>query len=254
MCLLAIFFRAVADAPLVVGANREEAYDRGGEPPRILAGAIPAIGGRDPAAGGTWLGVNVRGVVVGVTNRPLPVAPANSRSRGVLARDLLDCATAKEAVDLAVKELSKKTYAGCNFFCGDKERAVVIEGAQWLRVRPLPPGLHVLANSDINDGSDFRVLHALNWLSGQDFSTAASCVKTLQTLCSQSGGEYPPICVHGEKRGTVSSTILAVRQPLSRSLYRHAQGSPDRTPYQDCSGLFQELALDAQAGSLSYDH
>src|SRR5712691_2028599 len=35
MCLLALFFRAVEDAPLVVGANREEMYARPGEPPRI---------------------------------------------------------------------------------------------------------------------------------------------------------------------------------------------------------------------------
>ena len=144
-----------------------------------------------------------------------------------------------------MQELSKKIYAGCNFFCGDNERAVVIEGAQWLRVRPLPPGLHVLANRDINDGSDFRVLHALNWLSGQDYSSAATSAQALKTLCGQSGGENPPICVHGEDRGTVSSTILAVRQPLTRSLYLHAQGSPDRTPYQDYSALFQELAADA---------
>ena len=251
MCLLAIFFRAVPDAPLVIGANREEAYGRGGEPPRILPGPMPAIAGRDPVAGGTWLGVNACGVVVAVTNRPIPSAPANARSRGVLARELLDCATAKEAVDLAVQELSKKIYAGCNLFCGDRERAVVIEAAQWLRIRPLPPGLHVLANRDINDGSDFRVLHALNWLSGQDFSSAATCVQALKTLCSQSGDSaHPPICLHGQDRGTVSSTILAVRQPLSRSLFLHAQGSPDTTQYADLSALFQELAFAAEAEGL----
>src|SRR5207253_2764050 len=42
MCLLALFYRVVEDAPLVVGANREEAYARGGEPPRILDGVCRA--------------------------------------------------------------------------------------------------------------------------------------------------------------------------------------------------------------------
>ena len=38
MCLLALMFRVVEDAPLIVGANREEFYSRGGEPPQVLDG------------------------------------------------------------------------------------------------------------------------------------------------------------------------------------------------------------------------
>jgi len=243
MCLLAIFFRAVPDAPLVIAANREEFYDRGGEPPQVLEGPIRALGGLDPTAGGTWFGVNAHGVVAAVTNRPLPDGPAKPRSRGLLTRDLLGCATAKEAVELAVAELATKRYAGCNLFCGDRERAIVIAAAQWLRVRPLPPGLHVLANRDINDGSDPRVLYALDWLSQRDYPDTASCVQALQSLCGQSGGEHPPICLRGEKKGTVSSTIVAVREPLERSIYRHAQGPPDRTPYEDYSALLEQLNL-----------
>src|SRR5207249_866649 len=136
-------------------------------------------------------------------------------------------------VDLAVAELSTKRYAGCNLFCGDQERAVVIAAAEWLRVRPLPPGLHVLTNRDVNDGSDPRVLYALDWLGQRDYPDAAGCVQALQTLCAKADGDHPPICLHGDKRGTVSSTIVAIRQPLQRSIYRHAQGPPDRTPYND---------------------
>jgi uncharacterized protein with NRDE domain len=241
MCLLAIFFRAVPDAPLVIGANREEFYDRGGKPPQVLAGKIPALAGVDPTAGGTWFGVNARGVVAAVTNRALDDLPTNPRSRGLLTRDLLSCATAKEAVDLAVAELSTKRYAGCNIFCADVERAVVIAAGQWLRVRPLPPGIHVLANRDINDGSDARVLHALDWLAARDTPDAESCVKALETLCSQTDGDHPPICLRGADKGTVSSTIVAVREPLERSIFRHAQGSPDRTPYLDYSPGFTAL-------------
>jgi uncharacterized protein with NRDE domain len=241
MCLLAIFFRVVPDAPLIIGANREEHYDRGGEPPQILPGIIPAIGGRDPVAGGTWFGVNARGVVIAVTNRPLTDMPSKPRSRGLLTRELLGCSTAKEAVDLAVTELSTKRYAGCNLFCGDHERAVAIAGAEWLRVRPLPPGIHVLANRDINDGSDPRVLYALDWLGQRDYPDAASCVTALENLCSQGEGEHPPICLHGAQGGTISSSIVAVRDPLTRSIYRHAQGSPDKTAYLDCSALFTSL-------------
>jgi hypothetical protein len=245
MCLLAILFRAVPDAALVVGANREEFYARPGEPPQILDGCVPAVAGVDPQAGGTWFGVNSRSVVVAVTNRPFPRVPQGARSRGLLARDLLGCASAKEAVDLAVRELSTKHYAGCNLFCGDRQRAVVVEGAEWMRVRPLPPGLHVLANRDINDGSDPRVLYALEWLGQREYPNAASCLKSLGELCGQTGEDHPPICLRGENRGTVSSALVAVRQPLLRSTYLHAQGPPDSTAYQDYSALLGQLPADA---------
>src|ERR1700761_2457378 len=99
MCLLALLFRVVEDAPLVVGANREEAYARGGEPPQRLPGPIDAVGGRDPVAGGTWLGVDAAGVFVAITNRPKDTSPGPLRSRGSLVRDLLGCRSAQEAVE-----------------------------------------------------------------------------------------------------------------------------------------------------------
>ena len=243
MCLLAIFHRAVPNAHLIIGANREESYDRPGEPPQILEGPIPAVGGVDPKAGGTWLGVNAEGVVIAVSNRFLTSVPPSPRSRGLLARDLLGCETARQAVELATKELSTRRYSGCNIFCGDTERAVVVEGAEWLRVRPLPPGLHVIANRDTNDGSDPRVLYALDWLSQRDFPDVTSCIRALKELLGHTGGEHPPICVRGQGRGTVSSTILALREPLSRSAYLHAQGPPDVTPFVDYSSLLTNSAL-----------
>jgi uncharacterized protein with NRDE domain len=243
MCLLVVFFRAVPDADLVVGANREELYARRGEPPQFFPGSIAAVGGRDSVAGGTWLGINARGVVVAVTNRGGGKVPAKPRSRGLLVRDLLTSHNAKHAVDIATKELEGGSYAGCNLFCGDSERAVVIEGAEWLRVRPLPPGVHVLANGDINDGSDERVLYTLDWLGQRDYASANDCIKALKTLCAQKGGDGPPICLDKGDRGTVSSSIIAVRRPLSKSAYWHSQGSPDRTAYDDISKIMYELAL-----------
>src|SRR5215831_17108423 len=103
MCLLALFFRAVEDAPVVVGANREEFYARGGEPPQLLDGPVQAVAGVDPQGGGTWLGVNAHGVLVAVTNRARSQPPPRPRSRGLLVRDLLtSCASAREATDRAV--------------------------------------------------------------------------------------------------------------------------------------------------------
>ena len=51
MCLLAVFFRVGEDAPLIVGANREEFYARGGEPPRFsMAPSAPSPASIRPRA------------------------------------------------------------------------------------------------------------------------------------------------------------------------------------------------------------
>src|ERR1700730_786486 len=121
MCLLALFFRVVEDATVVVGGNRQGLYTRLGEPPRLVEGPLRFMSGIDPVAGGTWLGVNERGVLVAVTNRFKTEVPRPPRSRGLLVRDLLAYSSAAEAADRGARVLSGHGYAGCNLVCADSE-------------------------------------------------------------------------------------------------------------------------------------
>jgi hypothetical protein len=100
----------------------------------------------------------------------------------------------------------------------------------------------VLTAHDVNDESDRRIGHALWWLSQRDYRNATECVEALKALCAQPGNGDPPMCLHSKKGGTVSSSIVALRSPLSRSIYLHAQGPPDQNPYSDLSALMKELA------------
>jgi uncharacterized protein with NRDE domain len=237
MCLLALFFRVVDDAPLVVGANREEAFARGGEPPQVLGGPLRAVGGRDPAAGGTWLGVNANGLLVAVTNRRGSRVPLQPRSRGLLVRELLDCPSAAAAAEQATRELSGDRYSACNLVCADAERVTVIQAGDLLRVAMLPPGIHVLTNRDINDERDNRLIYARGWLLQRPYDDANDCLDALRELCSQGDNGHPPICLRGSIGGTVSSSLLALRFPPKPGTYLHAQGSPDQVPYADYSHL-----------------
>lgn len=241
MCLLALYFRVARDAPVIVGANREEFYTRGGEPPAIIEGPVRAVAGLDPVAGGTWLGVNQHGVLAAVTNRAREVVPPQPRSRGLLTRALLGCPSASDAVGLATRELGSNRYAGCNLLVADSSGAYAILAGDWLRVRPLPPGLHVLTASDVNDGSDRRLGHALWWLEQRPCDTAEQCLAALKELCAQAGPVDPPMCLHGADRGTVSSTLIALHTSLPQSTYLHAQGPPDKTAYEDYSTLLRNV-------------
>ncbi|HEY1860150.1 MAG TPA: hypothetical protein VGG61_07340, partial [Gemmataceae bacterium] len=167
--------------------------------------------------------------------------PQKPRSRGLLVRDLLACSSAAGAADQAGKELSGPQYAGCNLLCADAKTAVILHAGDWLRVRPLPSGLHILTSRDVNEPSDRRLVHALDWLGQRRYETGADCVTALRELCSQTGNGTPPICLHGKKGGTVSSSIVALRTPLAGSTYLHAQGPPDREPYVDVSDALQSI-------------
>lgn len=243
MCLIALFFRMVEDAGVVVGANREEHYARGGDPPSILEGPVRAVAGTDPVAGGTWLGVNEHGVLIAVTNRPKSALPPQPRSRGLLARELLlECSSAAQAAERAASGLAAQGYAGCNLLCVDQQSAVAIEAGDWMRVRPLPPGLHVLTARDVNDASDPRNRHAMTWLGRKSYAAAEPIARALRELCAQPGNGTPAICMHGEKGGTVSSSIIVLRSSLDQCTYLHTQGPPDRTPYTDYSALLRQIA------------
>ena len=250
MCLFALYYRVAADAPVVVGANREEFRERGGEPPQILEGTLRSVGGRDPRAGGTWLGVNEAGLLVALTNRPrtLPTAKGGP-SRGQLVRQLLGCPDAARAVTLARDQLEKRSYDGCNVICVDGRDAVIIQAGDWLRIRPLPPGVHVVANGDLNNAADGRVAHVMGWLRSRPQATAAACLENLREVCCHHLPEYPPVCNLGVERGTVSSILIALpgsvvteKVALERARFWYAPGPPCVSAYQDYSPLLRQLA------------
>ncbi len=54
--------------------------------------------------------------------------------------------------------------------------------------------------------------------------------------------EGQSICLHREKAGTVSSTIVAVSEEFPvRSLFLYSPGSPCRADYEDYSNLLDDL-------------
>jgi uncharacterized protein with NRDE domain len=241
MCLLAVLFQVVSEAPVVVAANREEAYARGGEPPRIIEGSPRIMAGLDPVAGGTWLGVNERGLLVAVTNRKKSTLPAQPRSRGLLARELLVNPTAADAAAQALAELRTGQFAGCNILCVDHKNAFVTHGADRLEQIQLSPGIHVLTARDVDDMDESRLAYAMTWLNGRSWPSVTKCVSDLRELCSQNGDGVPPMVLRGRDGGTVSSSIVALTYDTNTFVYLHAQGPPDVTAFQDYSTLLQQL-------------
>jgi hypothetical protein len=243
MCLLAIQYQLVPESPILVAANREEKYDRVSLPPSIQSGKPRVLCGLDKQAGGTWLGVNQAGMFVGVSNRKKLIAPAAPRSRGVLARQLLRCGSARHAVDMALEELHSGNYKGVNYVIADCESGWVVHGGDEIEVSELHEGLSIISNRDVNDSRDERVALARRLLTLQTLDSPVKFLAVASKVFARSPSPpgRPSIVLRGKDRGTVSSTLLSLGKKPRDAIYQFAGGSPDETKYEDFSPLLRDI-------------
>jgi hypothetical protein len=243
MCLLAIQYRLVPDAPVLVAANREEYYDRPCTTPSIQSGKPRILCGIDQQAGGTWLGVNQNGLFVGVSNRRKTDEPLVPRSRGVLCREMLRTASAREAVDMALEELSSNQYNGSNFVCADAEGGWVVHGGSDLHVVELPQGLSLIGAHDLNDPRDERVRMARRLLTLQKLDSPIKFLAVASKVFARAPGAQgrPSMVMRGEERGTVSSTLISLSVKPRDAIYQYAPGAPDKAKYEEYSPLLRDI-------------
>jgi len=242
VCTLAVYVGCFHDHPLIVAANRDEAFARPSLPPAALRDDVPrAFGGRDVSAGGTWLGINEKGLVAGVLNRQVRLPrDLTCRSRGQLCLDLLGCHDAAEAAARVAREPAGR-YNPFNLLLADVTAAFVASQAAGdaPRVERLERGLHLLTNLDVNDPRCPRIgaSHAGFAAAGDAFAADGdldALVRRLAALLADHTTALDPrgpgaLCVHGDGYGTRSSTII-VRDAPGRTRWYHADGPPCRTP------------------------
>jgi len=242
MCLLAIYYRTLPNAPLLVAANREEFFDRPFLPPQVQGKRIRFLAGIDERAGGTWLGVNERGLLAAVTNRSKAATPAAPRSRGLLCRDLLEMPDAASAIARARAELSSGNYAGANFIICDATAGLMIEAGDELHEIAMTPGLHLVTNGRVNDPRDARQELSREMFSAASLADVGSFLQTARRVCRQGPDKLGrSIVLRRPERGTISSTLLALTSDLHQAHYEFAPGPPDITAYDDYTSVFRQM-------------
>jgi uncharacterized protein with NRDE domain len=241
MCTLVVYLAETPGDSLLIGANRDEAYDRPSEGPRVLVREPAIWGGRDLEAGGTWLCARMASPlrVVAVLNRPplagvdahaAPLPGATRRSRGVLCLEAARAATFDLAGEEAGRQVQVFGSAPFNLFVAEAGAARVIAyDGDSLRTRSLSPGWHALTHGNADDPADPRIAQALDMVRGQAPST-----ELLRAVLSRNDGPGAA-CRHGERYGTVSSTVLEMIFRDERLRAFHAPGPPCRTEYESSS-------------------
>jgi len=244
MCILMVIHQGVPAYPIVVAANRDEYYDRPTQGPCRLVQTPAVWGGRDERAGGTWLGVNAHGLVIGLTNRRIREEQENDpqrRSRGLLCLEALQCHTAAEAADFLASEPPER-YNPFNLLMIDQCDLLWAAYEGKPAMQRLEAGLHILANGNVNDFETVRIRRARRLLQHAAYPEWRHYFLLLEEVCRdhESGvKDRETICMHRDKEryGTVSSTILALTPGIAGSVYRYAAGHPCTTLYQDHSSL-----------------
>jgi uncharacterized protein with NRDE domain len=244
MCTLAIYFKAFADYPVVVAANRDEYLARPALPPVTLAEHPHIVGGKDLRASGTWLGLNQHGIVAGLLNRRndgIENDP-NLRSRGLLCLDVLHYASAPEAAHFVASQ-SGADYNPFNLLIASREQAFVAYNRLGsIELVSLTAGVHLLTNLDVDDFECPRISRSRSRFDelGQQEDFARDPVsgrEQLHQLLADHSTQLDPrsgrpnsLCLHLGDYGTRSSSLIFVG--IDSVSHFFAAGPPCTTSYE----------------------
>ena len=145
MCLILFATQAHANYPLIVAANRDEAYARPAARAAFWSDHPDIFGGRDLEQGGTWLGIARTGRFAAITNyRQRPRAALAPRSRGEIARNFLSgSADTPEYLETIARR--EHDYRGYSLIAGTLDQLYFYSNRAE-RMGPVSSGVHGLSN------------------------------------------------------------------------------------------------------------
>lgn len=244
MCTLVFAVRPTASLPLAVAANRDEFLARPASPPFVWPSSPPSpavLAPRDEMALGTWLGLNARGVFVGVTNRAGSPRDARLRSRGALVIDALGARSARALHD-DLASLDPAAHNPFHLLYADRESAhLTWSDGHTLHRADLAPGLHVVTERSFGAGDEARADLVRRCFAelGPDLGP-----HTLGPILSQHAADpFQATCVHADAfgYGTRSSMVLLLGDEPRKTRLFWAEGKPCMTPFVEQRALVEAL-------------
>jgi uncharacterized protein with NRDE domain len=246
VCTIAVAIQRFAGFPVVVAANRDEVLDRPSTPPFLWQEDLPYLAPRDDLAGGTWMGLNARGLFVGIANRFRSPRDRTRASRGHIVSQAL----AMPDVDGLHRKMSAvdpRKFNAFHLFYADASGAAGVTWSDGERMsqQRLGPGVHVITERSFGaDTVDRAETIIARW--PPPLSDGSPDVAALQAMLSRHDDRDPlgTLCIHLPQFnfGTRSSAVLLLSADLASSRFWWAEGSPCRTPYVDRSELVRALA------------
>jgi len=272
MCTLVIFRNVFPGRPIVVAANRDERFSRPAAPPTVKDGTLAPT---DRERGGTWIGVNDRGILVAITNRESIPSVRGLRSRGELVRGALEAPTADHAL-ASVMNRDPEDYNAFNLaivgvdegyhVIGNGVGGTDVDGDHiepGFKLGPLAPGINIITNLGCGPGSPRAnaILRAIRMHRADQPPPRPS---SLDGMLNLHEGEIPgegfygrrleATCLHPTDEdpdyGTVSSAIIRLNiYPGRTSAWEYWHRDRPKGKVHQCSSAWDapvELALRTQ--------
>lgn len=245
MCTLLVWKNRHPEYPIIVAANRDEFEGRPASDPLRLSEHPLVVGGRDEVAGGTWLAVSERGIIVALTNRrEAGRHDPSKRSRGLL---VLECARRSSLgeIDSAVSDLDAHAYNPFVLVALDVHDGLAVHaGDDGLRIAPIADGVHAVTNWEFDDERHAKARRALELARTFDVAQpdAPALAEDLHRLLADhapgEGSRDGGLCVHRpqERYGTRSTAIMLM-DPAGRARFFYGRGHPCENGLTDVSAL-----------------
>lgn len=153
--------------------------------------------------------------------------------------DLLTCPTCQDAEGF-VRRVPTERYNPFYLVVSDGREGFVFSYDRRGVLKKLEPGVHILTNLGFNQEKDPRRERILQAPSLRRPSLHLPGRRELVKILKDHGEtEEDAVCVHHEGAGSVSSTLLYLRDPFTNSEYYFADGPPCTTNFRNVSRLLK---------------
>lgn len=244
MCTIILAHNVNDDAPLLLGANRDERYGRPAAPPKVFNDrALRVLAPQDLEAGGTWLGINEAGVLAAITNRFGAQFPDERRSRGELVFRALEQDSVDAATDV-IAELDPTDYNGFHLVVASSDAARIVWGdGERMCASSLPTtGVTVVTERSFGAARNRRKRRVSREVDELIREGRLDVHALADVLSSRPEGGMDDTCVVMDEieYGTRCATILSCG---TNSSMFFADGPPCSTEFKDESELLRSLFM-----------
>lgn len=219
MCLILIAVGAHPRYPLIVAANRDEAYGRPAAPAGFWDDHPCICGGRDLRHGGTWLGIALNGRFAAITNYRQGLRTGDApRSRGELTREYLT-GTRDTLGYLRSVEQRAHEYRGYSLIAGELDRLFFYSNRS-NGIQAIAPGVHGLSNHLLDEPwpkvvRGISVLEGL--LSAEEDELSQELFEVLADRTPAPDHLLPTTGIALERERIVSATFIAAESYGTRA-------------------------------------
>ena len=166
MCIASIVFQPESKTPVVCGFNRDELYSRKWLSPDFHWDNTQVYAGKDLDSGGTWLGINAYGLIVGIINKESnhKLNASTLKSRGVIALTTLNCKSVEAAIAMLI-ESNVCQYRAFNMFVFSRSVGYWVTNrkneSNKLHIDRVKSGIHMISKTFPNDMKHPRIREKL---------------------------------------------------------------------------------------------